>query len=227
LTGLTNTAVLPPRFTPTRDDILRAEQLLVRMGMTGHEHTRWPTMSQGERGRALITRALMSSRLLLADEPATGLDLAGREELLDALTTVALEQPALSTVLVTHHLEELPLSTSHALRSGQVIASGPIGDTLTSATLSACFDHALHVDCVHGRWTVRSWTHGHRSPQHTAHQRNGTENSCASEIADPGRNPIHPERGATGRGRCLAESVCRSLTVRWARGWTYPSRGFW
>jgi len=104
LTGLTNTAVLPPRFTPSRDDILRAEQLLVRMGMTGHEHTRWPTMSQGERGRALITRALMSSRLLLADEPATGLDLAGREELFDALTTVAREQPALSTVLVTHHL---------------------------------------------------------------------------------------------------------------------------
>ena len=160
LTGLTNAAVLPPRFTPTRDDILRAEQLLVRMGVTGHEHTRWPTMSQGERGRVLIERALMSSpRLLLLDEPATGVDIAPREELLDALTTVAREQPALSTVLVTHHLEELPLSTSHALRAGQVIASGPIGGILTSATLSACFDHALHVDCVHGRWTVRSWTH--------------------------------------------------------------------
>jgi iron complex transport system ATP-binding protein len=105
LTGLTNTAVLPPRFTPSRDDILRAEQLLVRMGMTGHEHTRWPTMSQGERGRVLTTRALMSSpRLLLVDEPATGLDIAGRDELWDALTTVAREQPALSTVLVTHHL---------------------------------------------------------------------------------------------------------------------------
>ena len=73
--------------------------------MTGHEHTRWPTMSQGERGRVLTTRALMSSpRLLLVDEPATGLDIAGRDELWDALTTVAREQPALSTVLVTHHL---------------------------------------------------------------------------------------------------------------------------
>ena len=105
---------------------------------------------------------MSSPRLLLLDEPATGVDIAPREELLDALTTVAREQPALSTVLVTHHLEELPLSTSHALRAGQVIASGPIGGTLTSATLSACFDHALHVDCVHGRWTVRSWTHRHR-----------------------------------------------------------------
>jgi iron complex transport system ATP-binding protein len=89
---------------------------------------------------------------------ATGLDIAGREDLLDALNTVAADHPRLSTVLVTHHLEELPSSTSHALmlRAGQVIASGPITETLTSSGLSACFDHELHVERIGGRWTVRS-----------------------------------------------------------------------
>jgi iron complex transport system ATP-binding protein len=159
LTGLTNSSVLPPRFQPAAEHVAMARDLLRRLGMAQSHHVRWPTMSQGERGRVLIARALMASpQLLPLDEPATGLDIAGREDLLDALDAIAAERPGLSTVLVTHHLEELPSSTSHALmlRAGQVIASGPITETLTSGGLSACFDHELHVERIGGRWTVRS-----------------------------------------------------------------------
>lgn len=159
LTGLTNTALLPPKFVVTEKHVELATELLGRLGMGERSQTRWPTMSQGERGRVLIARALMSKpRLLLLDEPATGLDIAGREELLDALNSVAAEQPSLSTVLVTHHLEELPTSTSHALmmRAGAELAAGAVSQTLTSTNLSAAFAHPLHVEHVSGRWTVRS-----------------------------------------------------------------------
>lgn len=96
-------------------------------------------------------------RLLLLDEPATGLDLPGRERLLDALQRLKHEHPALATVTVTHHLEDLPAHTSHALliRDGREVAIGPVEHALTSATLSRCFDHPVSLFRRDGRWTAR------------------------------------------------------------------------
>ncbi|MEV8567442.1 ATP-binding cassette domain-containing protein [Streptomyces sp. NPDC051322] len=160
LTGLTNSIEPVPRWSPTAEQVARAEQLLTMLGMGGDKAgSRWPTLSQGERGRALIARALMPSpRLLLLDEPATGLDLAAREQLLSSLDTLRGEHPELATVLVTHHLEELPASTTHAmlLRGGQCLGSGPADEVLTTDQVSKCFDHPVLITRTEGRWAARA-----------------------------------------------------------------------
>jgi iron complex transport system ATP-binding protein len=129
------------------------------MGMAAKADARWPHLSQGERGRALIARALMPRpRLVLLDEPATGLDLAAREQLLSGLDALRREHPALATVLVTHHLEELPASTTHALllREGECMAYGPVDEVLTTDLVSKCFDHPVRLTRVDGRWSARA-----------------------------------------------------------------------
>ena len=160
LTGLTNTAALVPRWQPTEQEAERADRLLAMLGMSAKAGDRWPTLSQGERGRTLIARALMPQpRLLLLDEPATGLDLAAREQLLASIDALRARHPALATVLVTHHLEELPATTTHAmlLREGRCLASGPVGDVLTSELVSACFDHPVRLErSDDGRWAARA-----------------------------------------------------------------------
>ncbi|KAB8162893.1 ATP-binding cassette domain-containing protein [Streptomyces sp. 3MP-14] len=159
LTGLTNSVEPLPRWAPSAEQRALADRLIETLGMAGRADARWPTLSQGQRGRTLIARALMPRpRLLLLDEPSTGLDLAGREQLLDSLETLRLTQPALTTVLVTHHLEELPPGTSHALllREGRVLARGPVATTLTSDQVSKCFDHPLRLSRADGRWSVRT-----------------------------------------------------------------------
>ena len=103
-----------------------------------------------------IARALMARPgLLLLDEPATGLDIGGREQLLHSLARLCESEPALATVLVTHHLEELPASLTHALllRDGRALAAGPAADVLTSEGLSACFNYPVTVTRHGGRWT--------------------------------------------------------------------------
>jgi iron complex transport system ATP-binding protein len=114
--------------------------------------------SHGERTRALIARALVSRPpLLLLDEPGSGLDLPGRETLLAALSSLAREEPDLAVVLTTHHLEELPAATTHALllRDGAVVAQGPAGEVLTDGSLSACFGLDTRVTrAPDGRWNA-------------------------------------------------------------------------
>jgi len=123
-------------------DEARARALLDSMG-AAHLATRTlGTLSEGERKRVLIARALMSDpELLLLDEPAAGLDLGAREDLVGRLGTLALDPAAPTIVLVTHHVEEIPPGFTHALllREGQVVAQGPIDDTLTGANLTAAF----------------------------------------------------------------------------------------
>ena len=159
LTGATNTVELVPRWTPSGEQSERADRLISMLGMGAKRDARWPTLSQGERGRALIARALMPlPRLLLLDEPATGLDLAAREQLLSSLDTLRREHPELATVLVTHHLEELPASTTHAmlLRDGECQASGSVDDVLTTDEVSKCFDHPIRITRIEGRWSARA-----------------------------------------------------------------------
>lgn len=159
LTGLTNSVEPVPRWSPSPAERERAGRLLEMLGMGGRTGARWPTLSQGERGRALIARALMPSpRLLLLDEPATGLDLAAREQLLSSLDALRRAHPELATVLVTHHLEELPASTTHAmlLRAGRCVGVGTADEVLTTDRVSTCFDHPVRIARTDGRWSARA-----------------------------------------------------------------------
>ncbi|MFE7241513.1 ABC transporter ATP-binding protein [Streptomyces sp. NPDC057582] len=159
LTGLTNSVEPVPRWSASDEQEAQADRLLKMLGMEAKTGSRWPSLSQGERGRTLIARALMPQpRLLLLDEPATGLDLAAREQLLDALDALREEHPELATVLVTHHLEELPASTTHAmlLRAGRSVASGPADEVLTTGRVSDCFGHPVRIARTDGRWTARA-----------------------------------------------------------------------
>jgi iron complex transport system ATP-binding protein len=137
----------------------RARSLLALLGCEALAQREVSTCSQGERGRVRIARALIANpRLLLLDEPAVGLDLAAREALIAALDRLSHERPTMTSVLVTHHLEEIPASTTHALllREGAVVASGPIAETLSSEHLSTCF--GLPIECRHDgeRWSARA-----------------------------------------------------------------------
>jgi iron complex transport system ATP-binding protein len=159
LTGVTGTIRLVPRWQPGEAELARAASVTRLMGLAGRADARWSVLSQGERGRALIARALMAApQVVLLDEPAAGLDVAGREQLLTSLDELRLRQPDLATVMVTHHLEELPATTTDALllRDGQVVAAGGVDDVLTSELVSACFGHPVTVTRQSGRWAVIS-----------------------------------------------------------------------
>ncbi|MFV0286796.1 MAG: ABC transporter ATP-binding protein [Demequina sp.] len=166
LTGLTGTIERPMRWSPTAAQVALASDLVALLGLADHAQGRWPTLSQGERGRALIARALIAEpELLLLDEPTTGLDVAAREQLLDTLDMLAETHPDLASVLVTHHLEELPASTSHALllRDGAVVAAGGVDEVLTTGQVSDCFAYPIEVEHRDGRWSARTRTGGRAS----------------------------------------------------------------
>jgi iron complex transport system ATP-binding protein len=159
LTGATGTIQLIQRRETSAAELARAAELIELLGLGGRSEAPWRVLSQGERSRTLIARALMAQpRLLLLDEPAAGLDVAGREQLVASLDDLRERQPALATVLVTHHLEELPASTTHALllRGGQMLAAGLIGEVLTTELASACFGHPVAVTRHGGRWAAVS-----------------------------------------------------------------------
>ncbi|WP_051198290.1 ABC transporter ATP-binding protein [Gordonia shandongensis] len=159
LTGITGTIDLPMRWTPTDEDVARARRLIADSGMSSRADSSWHTLSQGERGRALIARALIGDAdLLLLDEPTTGLDVAAREQLLETVDALAVTEPQVASVLVTHHLEELPESTTHAVvvAEGAIVARGTARTTVTSAVISRAFDHPIDVEYSGGRWGARA-----------------------------------------------------------------------
>lgn len=140
-------------------DLGRADELLTQMGLVGMVDRTWGTLSEGERKRVEIARALMTDpEILLLDEPAAGLDLAGREQLVKVLSDIFTDPAAPASVLVTHHLEEIPDGVTHALvmADGRIRASGPVDEVLTSAILSEAFGMPLAVDHVDGRWSARA-----------------------------------------------------------------------
>lgn len=137
----------------------RARAALALVGCDALAERPIATCSQGERQRVRVARALMTEPdLLLLDEPAVGLDLPAREALIDALADLVRERPMLTTVLVTHHLEELPPTTTHGLllHAGSVVATGPLSEVLTSPRVSACFGFPVTVEERDGRWSARS-----------------------------------------------------------------------
>jgi iron complex transport system ATP-binding protein len=140
-------------------DTGRARHLLYQLGVQQLADRRFGTLSEGERKRVQIARALMTDpELLLLDEPAAGLDLGGREDLLRRLTTLARDPKAPMMVLVTHHVEEVPDGFTHAmlLRRGSVLAAGPIENVFTARNLSRCFGVQLEIEHRQSRWTARA-----------------------------------------------------------------------
>ena len=140
-------------------DHARAARLLEQLGVGGFGHRTFGTLSEGERKRVQVARALMTDpELLLLDEPAAGLDLGGREDLVRRLGDIAADPDAPTTVLVTHHLEEIPVGFTHAmlLKAGSCVSSGPIEQVLTSDLVSTTFGVDLVVERRGDRWTARA-----------------------------------------------------------------------
>ncbi len=155
LSGITASNGLLPHWSPSPAELTRLEEILAVTGMADKRDRRWSALSQGERARTLIARALIiEPDLLLLDEPTTGLDLPGRERLLGMIDRLRAAQPHLTTVLVTHHVEEIAASTSDVLlmKEGRVLAAGPVDDALTSENLSELYDLPVSLEKVHGRW---------------------------------------------------------------------------
>ena len=135
----------------------RATELLASLRIDGLADRTFGTLSEGERKRVQIARALMTDpELLLLDEPAAGLDLGAREDLVARLSTLANDADAPASVLVTHHVEEIPPGYSHGLllRGGRVVAAGLLDDVLTDENLSATFGLPLAVQRRRGRYTA-------------------------------------------------------------------------
>src|SRR3954447_12233610 len=137
----------------------RASDLLAQLHIDRLADRTFGTLSEGERKRVQIARALMTDpELLLLDEPAAGLDLAGRESLVNTLAELAQDQYAPATVLVTHHVEEIPRGMTHAmlLKEGNIVAAGPLRETLTAENLTKTFDLELSLVEADGRWAARA-----------------------------------------------------------------------
>jgi iron complex transport system ATP-binding protein len=154
-----------------RYDDVDYEQAVDMLESVGAEHLSdrtYETLSEGERKRVLIARSLMTDpELLLLDEPAAGLDLGGREELVARLADLAADPDAPATVLVTHHVEEIPPGFSHCLilAEGKVVDSGLLTDVLTSDNLSKAFGQSIALEIIDGRYFAR------RTRSRAAHRR--------------------------------------------------------
>jgi iron complex transport system ATP-binding protein len=140
-------------------DEARARALLEQLGMGALIDREFGTLSEGERKRTQIARALMTDpELMLLDEPTAGLDLGGREDLLGRLTELALDPDAPAMVLVTHHVEEIPPGFTHGLllREGTIVAAGLLGEVMTADNLTKTFGLPLIVDRFGDRYTARA-----------------------------------------------------------------------
>lgn len=140
-------------------DESRAVALLTTFGVRELGDRDYGTLSEGERKRVQIARALMADpELLLLDEPTAGLDLGGREDLLKRFSQFANDPLAPASILVTHHIEEIPAGTTHALilKDGSVAASGPIQDVITSEHMSAIFELPMVVSVEGSRFFARA-----------------------------------------------------------------------
>lgn len=139
-------------------DLDQATEILEQVGALHLAERTWGTLSEGERKRVLVARALMTNpELLLLDEPSAGMDLGGREDLVGYLGELAMDADAPAIVMITHHVEEIPDGFTHALLldEGAVVAQGLIDDVLTSENLSRAFHQSISIDKIDGRYFAR------------------------------------------------------------------------
>ena len=140
-------------------DIRRAQRVLAEWKLDHLETRRFGDLSDGEQKRVQIARSIMTDpELLLLDEPAASLDLGAREELLQLLGGYASAPEAPAMIMVTHHVEEIPLGFGNALllADGSITASGPIEEVITSEKLSETFGLPLQVTAQDGRYSARA-----------------------------------------------------------------------
>ncbi|NMB23575.1 MAG: ABC transporter ATP-binding protein [Corynebacterium sp.] len=139
-------------------DFNQATEILERVGALHLGDRTWGTLSEGERKRVLVARALMiNPELLILDEPAAGMDLGGREDLVNYLGELALDPDAPAIVMITHHVEEIPTGFTHALLldEGEIVAQGLIDQVLTDENLSKTFHQPIQVDRIGDRYFAR------------------------------------------------------------------------
>lgn len=139
-------------------DFSRADDILAQVGASHLKDRTWTTLSEGEKKRVILARALMSNpELLILDEPSAGMDLGGREDLVGYLGDLAMDPDAPAIVMITHHVEEIPYGFTHAmlLDDGEVVAKGLINSVLTSENLSQAFHQPIQVDRIGQRYFAR------------------------------------------------------------------------
>lgn len=140
-------------------DESRAQGLLTTLGVRELAQRSFSTLSEGEKKRVLISRSLMSDpEILLLDEPASGLDLGGREDLLNRFDLLAVDPYAPVTLIITHHIEEIPAGSTHALllKSGKIVGSGPIATVVTSENLSLAYEMPISVSMANNRYSANA-----------------------------------------------------------------------
>ncbi|MCI1641074.1 MAG: ATP-binding cassette domain-containing protein [Actinomyces sp.] len=153
-------------------DTGRAEDLMAVFGVSALAARRFSTLSEGERQRVLLARALMADpEILILDEPTAGLDLGARELLVGALAEIAGHPGSPQLILVTHQIEEIAPGFTHAavMSGGRIVAAGPLEETITGVALSRAFDLPLTAGVTDGRW----WAHGVGAPGSGSGSRHG------------------------------------------------------
>ena len=149
------------RWNETYEDVdtRRAQRVLAEWKLGQLENRRFGDLSDGEQKRVQIARSVMTDpELLLLDEPAASLDLGAREELLQLLGGYASAPKAPAMIMVTHHVEEIPLGFDRALllADGKITAAGPIDEVITAENLTATFGLPLTLDEKDGRYSARA-----------------------------------------------------------------------